>query len=175
MACGNGDQSKSLRMTLDNAWNKMLQMQSMTNNVRTHTHPAPVALARLLQTCAPPELALRDIHMMHLNEGGEFPRTQLTPYRGQTQQGVALNSENVHISRCTQQPANVISICAHLVSLLRIQLEVLNDIACNIMVAVHCCIMQHGAAILILVMYLCPKSGSQESDHLQLSTLCSTV
>ena len=43
------------------------------------------------------------------------------------------------------------------------------------MVAPHCCPVQHGAAILILVMYLCPKPGSQELDHLQLSTFCSTV
>ena len=76
-------------MTLDYAWNKMLQMQSMINDVRTHTHPAPVALTRLLQTCTPPELALRDIHMMCLNEGGEFPSTQLAPYKHvQIQQGI---------------------------------------------------------------------------------------
>ena len=67
----------------------MLQMQSMINNVRTHTHPAPVALAHLWQTLTPPELALWDLHMMHLYEGGEFPRTQLTPYEHvQTQQTI---------------------------------------------------------------------------------------
>ena len=101
MACENGDHSKSLRMTLEYAWNKMLQMQSTINNVRTHTHPAPVALARLLSTCTPPELALRDIHMMYLNEGENSPDLSwhLTNMF-KTSKEVALNEGNVHINRC---------------------------------------------------------------------------
>ena len=88
----------------------------------------------------------------------------------------------------SQQPVDVISlraithtlppvcaVSAHLVPVLWIQLEVLTDIACNITVALPCCKVQHGAATLILVMYLCPKPGSQKLDHLQLSTLCSLV
>ena len=112
MACGNGDNDKSLRMTLDYAWKKMLQMQSMINNVRTHTHPGPVALPWLLSTCTPPELALQDIHMMHLNEGGEFPRTQLAPYKHVQTQQESCTKQRKCAFKQMRQPVNVISICA---------------------------------------------------------------